>query len=53
LLNLDASISTMDIICMQRQTSSMEYQGAFRFLQMISQETNLILLGMLADACDE
>jgi hypothetical protein len=53
LLNLDATISTMDIICAQRQTSSLEYQGAFRFLQMISQETNLILLGMLADACDE
>jgi hypothetical protein len=30
LLNRDATISTMDIICMQRQTSSMEYQGAVR-----------------------
>ena len=53
LLNLDATISTQDIICTQRQKPSMEYQGAFRFLQMISQETNLILLGLLADACDE
>jgi len=43
----------MDIICTQRPTSVPEYKGAFRFLQMISQETNLILLGRLADACDE
>jgi hypothetical protein len=28
-------------------------QDAFQFLQLISQEANLILLGMLADACDE
>ena len=29
------------------------FLGAFQFRQLISQEANLILLGMLADACDE
>ena len=53
LLNLDATISTMDIICARRGTSSPEYKGAFQFLQLISNDANLILLGMLADACDE
>ena len=53
LLNLDATISTMDIICARRGTSSPEHKGALGFLQLISQEANLILLGMLADACDE
>ena len=43
----------MDIIFARRGTSSPECKGAFQFLQLISQEANLILLGMLADACDE
>ena len=53
LLNLDAVISTMQIICNQRQSGSGEQKAAANFLTLISDARNLVLTGMLADACDE
>ena len=53
LLNLDAVISTMQIVCAQRQSGSSEYKAAANFLNLISEARNLVLAGMLADACDE
>ena len=53
LLNLDAVISTMNIVCGEHPTTSKEHRGAAEFLHAVSQEANLILLGMLADASDE
>jgi hypothetical protein len=53
LLNLDAAISTMDIICRQRPATSKEHQGGRDFLTLISEPRSLLLMGMLADASDE
>ena len=53
LLNLDAVISTMNIVCGEYPATSKEHRGAAEFLHVLSQEANLILLGMLADASDE
>ena len=53
LLNLDAAISTMDIICRQRPTTSKEHRGGRDFLTLISEPRSLLLMGMLADASDE
>lgn len=50
LLNLDAAISTMDIICRQRPTTSKEHRGGRDFLTLMSEPRNLLLMGMLADA---
>ena len=50
LLNLDALTNTMHSISSQRPSGSVEYTTAFKFLERISQERNLMLLGMLADA---
>ena len=52
LLNLDAAISTMDIISQQRDLTSKEGQGAMEFLDFISNK-NILLMGMMADATDE
>ena len=51
-LNLDALISTMEIIMRQRPTSSKEAQGARQFLAILN-ERSVLLMGMLADATDE
>ena len=53
LLNLDATISAMDIICRQRPAASKEHKGARGFLELLSEPKNLVLMGMLADASDE
>ena len=53
LFNLDAVISTVSIGCGEYPTTSKEHRGAAEFLHVLSQEANLILLGMLADANDE
>jgi hypothetical protein len=53
LLNLDAVISTMDIVCGEYPATSKEHRGAAEFLHVLSQEANLVLFGMLADASDE
>ena len=53
LLNLDAVISTMHIVCGEYAAASKEHRGAAESLRVLSQEANLILLGMLADASDE
>ena len=53
LLNLDATISTMDLICQQRPAASKEHKGALQFLQLLSEPQNVVLMGMLADASDE
>ena len=52
-LNLDAVISTMNIVCGEYPATSKEHRGAAEFLQVLSQEANRILLGMSADASDE
>jgi hypothetical protein len=43
----------MHIICNQRQSGSGEHKAAANFLTLISDARNLVLTGMLADACDE
>jgi len=53
LLNLDAVISMMNIVCGEYPATSNEHRGAAEFLHVLSHEANLILLGMLADASDE
>ena len=53
LLNLDAVINTMNIVCGEYPKTSKEHRGAAEFLHVLSQEANLILLGTLADASDE
>ena len=53
LLNLDAVIGTMNLVCGEYPTTSKEHPGVAEFLHVLSQEANLIMLGMLADASDE
>ena len=43
----------MNIVCGEYPATSKEHRGAAEFLHVLSQEANLILLGMLADASDE
>ena len=45
LLNLDAVISTMNIVCGEYPATSKEHRGVAEFLRVLSQEANLILLG--------
>jgi len=53
LLNLDAVISTMNIVCGEYPATSKGHRGAADFLHVLSQEANLILLGLLDGASDE
>ena len=52
-LDLDAVISTMNIVCGEYHATSKKQQGVAEFLRVLSQEANLILLGMLVVAGDE
>ena len=53
LLNLDATISTMDLMCQQLPAASKDHKGALQYLQLLSEPQNVVLMGMLADASDE
>ena len=52
ILNLDAQISTMDVISGQRHGNSNEGQGSMNFPSLLN-DRNVVLMGMLADASDE
>ena len=45
LLNLDAVISTMNIVCAEYLATSKEHRGVADFLHALSQEANLTFVG--------